>query len=58
MYFKGQGVPKDYKKASELYKKAADQGLADAQYYLGVMHIKGDGVPKDNKKLFLDNQSS
>ena len=34
----------DYTKAIELYKKAANQGMADAQYNLGVIYNKGKGV--------------
>jgi hypothetical protein len=30
------------------YRRAADQGLASAQYDLGVMFANGDGVPKDS----------
>ena len=30
------------------YRKAADQGYADAQHNLGVMYLNGDGVPKDS----------
>ncbi|MDE0952796.1 MAG: SEL1-like repeat protein [Halioglobus sp.] len=29
------------------YRKAADQGAADAQYTLGYMYYKGLGVPQD-----------
>ena len=29
------------------YRKAAEQGFADAQYNLGVMYANGEGVPKD-----------
>ena len=29
------------------YRKAAEQGLAEAQYNLGQVYTKGDGVAKD-----------
>ena len=29
------------------YRKAADQGLAEAQYNLGVAYLEGSGVGKD-----------
>ena len=29
------------------YRKAADQGDAEAQFYLGVCYDNGQGVPKD-----------
>ena len=50
MYYKGDGVPKDYKEAVKWYRKAAEQGSVDAQYMMGRMYYKGDGVPKDYKE--------
>ena len=47
MYGKGQGVPQDYKEAVRWYRKAANQGLALAQYNLGVMYLLGQGVPQN-----------
>ena len=38
---------KDPAKAADWYEKAAAQGLADAQFSLGVMYLKGVGVSKD-----------
>ena len=29
------------------YRKAAEQGYAEAQFVLGVMHTQGQGVPQD-----------
>ena len=46
-YAFGNGVPKDYAKAAELFQKAANQGLPDAQYNLGALYERGLGVPKD-----------
>jgi TPR repeat protein len=40
----------DYKKAFTWYSKAANQGLAHAQYNLGVLYAEGQGVPQDDKK--------
>ena len=34
----------------ESMRKAAEQGLADAQFNLGNMYAKGEGVPKDAGK--------
>ena len=45
MYVNGQGVPQDYGKAAEWYRKAAAQGFADAQSNLGMMYANGQGVP-------------
>ena len=49
MYINGHGVDVNYKKAIEWYKKAAEQGHADAQYNLGVMYENGDGVDQSDK---------
>ncbi|MBQ7249238.1 MAG: sel1 repeat family protein, partial [Deltaproteobacteria bacterium] len=42
-----QDVPKDESQAVEWYRKAAEQGMAVAQYNLGLMYDHGRGVPKD-----------
>jgi len=34
----------------ESMRKAAEQGLADAQFICGVMYATGEGVPKDAAK--------
>jgi TPR repeat protein len=49
MYSKGQGVPQDNKTAVKWWKLAAEQGIADAQFNLGLMYSTGQGVPQDNK---------
>ena len=49
-YQNGQGVPKDLRKAAELYQKAADKGNAFAQNQLGTLYQSGEGVPKDLRK--------
>ncbi|MEA1946190.1 MAG: tetratricopeptide repeat-containing serine protease family protein [Thermodesulfobacteriota bacterium] len=46
-YFEGKGVPKEYTKAAEWYRKAAEQGDAFAQSELGSMYYNGEGVTKD-----------
>jgi TPR repeat protein len=48
MYRYGHGVPQDYKTALKWYTLATEQGVADAQFGLGVMYVTGDGVIKDN----------
>ena len=45
-YFNGQGVPKNYDKAFGCFSQAAQQGNADAQFYLGVCYAEGKGVTK------------
>jgi TPR repeat protein len=47
MYEQGQGVPQDYAEAVRWYRKAADQGHAGAQLFLGLMYDRGQGVPQD-----------
>ena len=49
MYYKGLGVPQDYKTAIKWYTRAAEQGFAKSQFKLGVMYRKGLGVPRDYK---------
>ena len=40
----------DYATAIKEFSVAAEQGIADAQYNLGVMYAKGEGVPEDDSK--------
>ena len=47
MYYKGLGVPQDDAEAMRWFRRAAEQGHADAQYFLGVMYYLGQGVPQD-----------
>jgi TPR repeat protein len=45
LYYKGEGVTRDYAEAAKWYRKAANQGDADAQTILGSMYGEGKGVP-------------
>jgi TPR repeat protein len=47
MYDNGDGVPKNAVEAVRWYRLAADQGVAQAQYNLGLMYGLGQGVPKN-----------
>ncbi|MDR2213450.1 MAG: sel1 repeat family protein [Pseudomonadales bacterium] len=47
-YQTADGVPKDDAKALAWLRKAADQGLAEAQLYIGWMYQTGDGVAQDD----------
>ena len=47
MYGAGQGVPKDQKKAAELFKKAAEGGSPGAQQSLGSALMLGEGIETD-----------
>lgn len=52
MYLKGQGVKQDYGKASEWFRKAAEQRIPQAQYKLGMLYFKGEGVPRDYERAY------
>jgi len=47
MYNKGHGGPRDQAEARRLLELAVAKGRADAQYYLGGMHLSGEGGPHD-----------
>merc|ERR1719188_984590 len=49
MYMQGRGVGKDYKKAFDYFKKAAEQNWVDGQLHLGNMYYNGLGVSVDYK---------
>jgi TPR repeat protein len=43
----GEGVSQDKIEAVKWYRLAAEQGNAEAQYYLGVSYDIGEGVSQD-----------
>ena len=47
LYDIGHGVPQDYAQAAFWFRKAAEQGDAEAQYDLGDLYDEGQGVPQD-----------
>lgn len=47
-YEKGHGVRQDDTQAVRWYRKAAKQGVSDAQFLLGYMYAFGRAVPKDD----------
>jgi len=47
MYATGRGVPQNFERAVDWYRRAAEQGDPTAQYLLGLMYDKGQGVPQD-----------
>ena len=49
-YANGEGVPRDYGKARELYEKAAAKDNTDAMTNLGTLYQFGDGVAQDYGK--------
>lgn len=46
-YYSGGGLILDKSKAAKWFKKAAEQGHANAQYVLGTQYFKGEGVEED-----------
>ena len=52
MYDDGDGVSEDDAEAVKWYRKAAEQGHARAQLFLGAMYTDGDGVPEDYVRAF------
>jgi len=50
MYYKGQGVQKNYPKAFELFQKTCDEGYEKSCYNLGVMYRNGQGVTQNLDK--------
>lgn len=44
MFEKGRGVPASDSEAARCWRKAAYQGIARAQYNIGVMYREGRGV--------------
>jgi hypothetical protein len=55
MYSNGYGVPEDRVQATEWYRKAAEQGYAEAQFALGWMYYKRDvmGIDHDPESTSL-----
>lgn len=47
LYLSGKGVPADARKAHELYLRAAQQGLAEAQLNAGYLYLSDDGLGRD-----------
>src|SRR3546814_1867103 len=44
---KGEGVSRDPAEAARWWRAAADQGLSQAQFNLGVLYEQGEGVAVD-----------
>lgn len=52
MYYHGNGIRRDFKKAYEWGKKASDKREPRASFLLGLLYFKGHGVEKDLDKAF------
>ena len=46
----GMIVAQDKKESVKLYRQAAEQGVAEAQYKLGYCYAEGEGVEQDKKE--------
>ncbi len=58
MYYLGDGVPKDLKKAYVWYKLAANQGDSGAQKFVDIITVLlSTDQMEDAQKHFLTNQS-
>jgi len=59
LFYKGEGIEKDYAKAVEWFQKAAEQDHAPAQCILGTCYRNGYGVEQNYDKAFeLINKSA
>ena len=46
-YYNGDGLEQDFAQAVVWYEKAAKQGYAEGQYYLGYCYYAGEGIDQD-----------
>ena len=53
MYYRGEGVPRNYAKAFQWLQRAAVQRHAGAQLALALMYARGHGVRKDPATAFV-----
>lgn len=52
-YYLGHGISQDYAQAAIWWRKAAEQGYADAQNNLGVLYNSGKGVPQSYAEAYF-----
>jgi hypothetical protein len=53
MYTSGLGVAKNDEEAVSWYRKAAEQGLPEAQFELGTLYSVGRGVTRDSAEAIF-----
>jgi len=53
MFEQGQGMPVNQAEAAEWYRRAADQGYAEAQHKLGMQYAEGRGVLRDYALAYM-----
>ena len=49
MYLKGLGVRQDDVRAADWYRRAAQLGRPEAQFFLGTLYYLGRGVPQNDQ---------
>jgi TPR repeat protein len=54
LYLSGKGVDRDEFRAFELCKMAAEEGLVEAQFQVGVMYLDGVGVMHEDEIKALE----
>lgn len=52
VYYKGEGVTRDYKEAAKWFRQAAEQGHVQSQRILGNLYFAGRGVERDDEAAF------
>lgn len=58
MYYKGDGVDRNYEKAFNYLLKAAEQGNGNAQSVIAEMYFDGKGISRDEEEaLFWSNKA-
>src|SRR5690606_4364567 len=58
LYAAGTRVRQDYPRAAYWFRRAAQGGIANAWYNLGVMAGQGLGMPRDPEKAFAHSQQA
>jgi hypothetical protein len=53
MYDQGRGVPQNDAEAVNWWRKAAEQGLANAQHNIGISYAQGQGVPQNYVNAYM-----
>jgi hypothetical protein len=58
MYYRGEGVPRNYPQAYQWFKKSADKGDARGENLLGILYEYGQGVTQNNQQALSWYQKS
>jgi len=57
MYENGLGIAQDFNKALKWYRKAAEQGDAEAKFRLALSYDSGEGVSQDHGEAMMYQHS-